>query len=63
MDNKVYYFSLNIDWLLINLISDIDRFDANWTAIERREGQSLKQLKSIATVRVLGLPTVLRATK
>lgn len=54
MNNEVYLFKLNIDWKLINLISDIDRFDANWTAIERKEGQSLKELKSIATVRSVG---------
>lgn len=53
-DNRVYDFSLNIDWKLISLISAIDRFDANWTAIERKEGQSLKELKSIATVRSVG---------
>jgi Fic family protein len=54
MDNEVYNFKLKIDWKLINLISEIDRFDANWTAIERREGQILKELKSIATVRSVG---------
>ena len=54
MDNAVYNFKLNIDWKLINLISEIDRFDANWTAIERKEGQSLKELKSVATVRSVG---------
>lgn len=54
MNNVVYNFILDIDWKLINLISEIDRFDANWTAIERKEGQSLKELKSIATVRSVG---------
>jgi len=54
MENNVFNFNLNIDWKLINLISIIDRFDSQWTAIERREGQSLKQLKSIATVRSVG---------
>lgn len=54
MNNQVYNFKLNIDWKLINLISEIDRFDANWTAIERKEAQSLKELKSIATVRSVG---------
>jgi Fic family protein len=54
MNNEVFYFKLNIDWKLINLISEIDRFDAHWTAIERKEGQSLKELKSIATVRSVG---------
>lgn len=54
MDNKVYNFKLKIDWKLIKLISEIDRFDANWTAIERKEVQTLKELKSIATVRSVG---------
>lgn len=63
MDNKVYNFSLNIDWALINLISEIDRFDANWTVIERREGQSLKELKSIATVRSVGASNRIEGNK
>ncbi len=54
MHNKVYNFKLNIDWKLINIVSEIDRFDANWTAIERKEGKNLKELKSIATVRSVG---------
>jgi len=63
MDNVVYNFKLNIDWKLINLISDIDRFDANWTAIERKEGQSLKELKSIATVRSVGASNRIEGNK
>lgn len=39
------------------MISQIDRFDATWTSIERREKQSLKQLKSIAAVRSVGAYT------
>jgi Fic family protein len=54
MENKVYGFCLQVDWELINLISEIDRFDAEWTAVERREGQSLKHLKTIATIRSVG---------
>ncbi|MFO0361508.1 MAG: Fic family protein [Flavobacteriales bacterium] len=54
MTNSVYHFKLELDWKLIHAISQIDRFDANWTAIERREGQSLRELKSIATVRSVG---------
>jgi Fic family protein len=57
MGNKVYTFSLTINWELIRLISQIDRFDASWTTIEKKEGQSLKQLKSIATVRSVGAST------
>lgn len=63
MNNGVYNFKLNIDWNLINLISEIDRFDANWTAIERKEGQSLKELKSIATVRSVGASNRIEGNK
>jgi Fic family protein len=61
--NRVYNFNLNIDWELINLISTIDRFDANWAAIERREGQGLKELKSIATVRSVGASNRIEGNK
>jgi Fic family protein len=63
MDNVVYNLKLDIDWKLINLISEIDRFDANWTAIERKEGQSLKDLKSIATVRSVGASNRIEGNK
>lgn len=63
MNNGVYNFKLNIDWKLIKLISEIDRFDANWTAIERKEGQSLKELKSIAAVRSVGASNRIEGNK
>lgn len=63
MENTVYSFTLNIDWELIKLISQIDRFDASWTTIEKKEGQSLKQLKSIATVRSVGASTRIEGSK
>lgn len=63
MENKVHTFKINIDWELIRLISQIDRFDASWASIEKREGQSLKQLKSIATVRSVGASTRIEGSK
>ena len=54
---SVYNFKIEIDWDLISSISQLDRFDASWSTIEKREGQSLKQLKSIATVRSVGAST------
>jgi hypothetical protein len=38
-------------------LSQLDRFDAQWKAIERREQKTLKELKSIATVRSIGAST------
>ncbi|MDR3327625.1 MAG: Fic family protein [Prevotellaceae bacterium] len=63
MENKVFNFDINIDWNLINLISEIDRFDSGWIAIERREGQSLKQLKTIATIRSIGASNRIEGNK
>ena len=63
MENAVYTFKLNIEWRLISLISQIDRFDASWSSIEKREGQSLKHLKSIATVRSVGASTRIEGSK
>ncbi len=63
MGNIVYSFKLDLNWNLIGLISQIDRFDATWTSIEKREGQSLKQLKSIATVRSVGASTRIEGSR
>lgn len=63
MENSVYNFKIDLDWKLIQLISQIDRFDASWASIEKKEGQSLKQLKSIATVRSVGASTRIEGSK
>jgi Fic family protein len=63
MENLVHTFKLNLDWKLVALISQIDRFDASWTSIEKKEGQSLKQLKSIATVRSVGASTRIEGSR
>lgn len=63
MTDKVFTFTLNLDWPLVNLISQIDRFDASWSSIERKEGQSLKHLKSIATVRSVGASTRIEGSR
>lgn len=63
MENIVNTFKLNIDWRLINLISQIDRFDASWSALAKREGQSLKQLKYLAIVRSVGAAARIEGSK
>jgi len=63
MENKVYNFLLNLDWNLLRIVSKIDRFDASWTAIEKKEKQSLRQLKNIATVRSVGASTRIEGSK
>lgn len=63
MENYVHTFQLNINWRLLSLISNIDRFDATWSTIERKEGQTLKHLKSIATVKSVGASTRIEGSK
>ncbi len=63
MEKLVHTFRINLDWKLVGLISQIDRFDATWISIEKKERQSLKQLKSIATVRSVGASTRIEGSK
>ena len=63
MIETVYNLKTEIDWGLISMISQIDRFDASWSSIEKKEGQSLQQLKSIATVRSVGASTRIEGSK
>lgn len=57
MNQELYIFKLAPNWKLINQLSLIDRFGGSWATIEKREGQTLKQLKVIATVRSIGAST------
>jgi Fic family protein len=59
----IHTLQLAPDWKLINLLSEIDKFGGSWAAIEKREGQTLKQLKSIATVRSVGASTRIEGAK
>ncbi|MEM6641413.1 MAG: Fic family protein [Bacteroidota bacterium] len=60
---KVYNFELDFNWELVRAISALDRFDASWNSIEKKEGSTLKQLKSIATVRSVGASTRIEGSK
>ena len=42
---KVYNFDLDINWQLINTLSQIDRFDASWTSIEKKGRSKSKTTK------------------
>jgi len=59
----IHTVKLALDWHLVNLLSEIDKFGGSWASIEKREGQSLKQLKSIATVRSVGASTRIEGSK
>lgn len=63
MKTQVYTFQISLDWQLMALVSQTDRFDASWSTIEKKEGQSLKELKSIATIRSVGASTRIEGSK
>lgn len=54
---------LDLDMKIMSELSKIDRFDASWTNIEKRESATLKQLKSIATVKSVGASTRIEGSK
>lgn len=61
--HSIYTFSLELTMKLITEISKVDRFDASWQQIEKREGQTLKHLKAIATVKSVGASTRIEGSK
>lgn len=63
MSINIHSLKLDISMKLLSELSKIDRFDASWSAIEKRESSSLKQLKSIATVRSVGASTRIEGSK
>ena len=63
MKESVYNFTFDLNWKVLRLISKIDRFDALWSSIEKIEGQSLKQLKSFATIQSVGASTRIEGSK
>ena len=54
---------LDLGMKLMSELSKIDRFDATWSSIEKREGSTLMQLKSIATVKSVGASTRIEGSK
>jgi len=63
MNTMVHTFSITFDWDLIASISKIDRFDASWNSIEKKESLSLKQMKSLASLRSTGASTRIAGSK
>lgn len=59
----VHTFRLDLTWELLQAISRVDRFAGEWAGIERREGRSLKHLKSIATIQSVGASTRIEGSR
>ena len=63
MSLLIHTLKLDLGMKLMTELSKIERFDASWAIIEKREGATLKQLKSIATVRSVGASTRIEGSK
>ena len=57
VETTIYNFKIDLNWQLVDLLRQIDRFDASWLSIERNADYDLKQLKSIATIQSTGSST------
>ncbi|MCK6639435.1 MAG: Fic family protein [Bacteroidia bacterium] len=64
MSTKIHTFLLDLDFPMITHMSAIDRFGGEWIGIAKREGaQTLKQLKSVATVESTGASTRIEGSR
>jgi len=63
MDTKLYNFNIELSWNLLNKLSQIDRFDASWSTLEKVEKHNLNSLKSIATIQSVGSSTRIEGSK
>ena len=63
MSLTIHTLKLDLGMKLMTELSLFDRFDASWATIEKREAASLKQLKSIATVRSVGASTRIEGSR
>ena len=59
----VHTFHTELTWELLQALSRVDRFAGEWASIERREGRSLKHLKSIATIQSVGASTRIEGSR
>lgn len=63
MKTKIYNFTIELNWKLLKQLSQIDRFDASWSTLEKKERNGLSSLKSIATIQSIGSSTRIEGSK
>jgi len=63
METKIYNFTIELNWKLLKQLSQIDRFDASWSTLEKKERHGLNSLKSIATIQSVGSSTRIEGSK
>ena len=63
MKDKVYDFSLELNWSNLKQLRQIDQFEMVWSSFQRRESSSLNQLKTLATIQSIGSSTRIEGSK
>lgn len=63
MENKVYNFSLNLNWSHLEKLRLINKFELTWVNFQNRESSSLNQLKTLATIQSIGSSTRIEGSK
>lgn len=59
----VHTFDIDFNWLILNKLSQLERFTGQWAGMIMSEGYGLKQLKSVATVSSTGASTRMDGSK
>jgi len=54
---RIYTFQIDLSWQLLHRIREIEKFELIWTAVQKREHSTLRQLKALATVQSIGSST------
>lgn len=63
MTNNIHTLFLELNMPLLDKVSRISSFDAAWEHVVKKEGFTLKELKSVATVRSVGASTRIEGSK
>lgn len=63
MSLNIHTFQLVLDWNIISLINELERFDASWVNLEKKSVDNLKQLKFFETIRSVGASTRIEGSR
>lgn len=63
MKDKVYDFSIKLNWSHLKQLREIDQFEMVWSTFQQRESSSLNQLKTLATIQSIGSSTRIEGSK
>jgi len=63
MKGQVYNFKIVLSWKYLEILRQIEKFEAQWSQYQQREKSSLTQLKTLATIQSIGSSTRIEGSK